>query len=381
MIEYVIVGIIFLIFLLIFLLKYEKNKYINFLKDTNTNILSEYYKQLSNTFSDSIVNEIGIDFMITQGSFENSIIDNVMNGMQSIKNIPTFIFLNNLKTSDVIMYGGFNATLDFPANNITNESDNWIYGGYFIVANNGDFISVKANNEKIRRFNKSDNIINNLKYNDNSLTSNIMYTNIIYNLKEVILINIRMSKPDNALNENYYSIFLNILVYLNINVIKDKNFIISGITGINSKFMDLAIKTVFLDNTISSCYNNSFTNVENDILVQSSFIIIHKDLCPYGVRFGIRYLEISSSNFNFILYATVYNKNIGEYTVNYFDDKLTLDIFKYYQSSDNFIDDYINWDKINIDNLTKEYEINEDTLIDNNNVKYSRTLLENIINK
>lgn len=363
MIIYVICIVIIFIYLLI-IFDYIINKYLTSLLNSNINNIIDAYSRND----ENIITE----FIIKQGSFNEGNIDRVLNGI----NDSVFVFLSNLKINDIISYGGNNAILTFPANNITNNIKDFIYGGYFIIANDGDFICVKSNEARIKRFNDENNILYFLKYNDSNINSLIMCTNILFKSKELLLINIRIDLPDNSLDENYYNIFGKILLYLKTYIINDKEFIISGIFGINSKFMDLAISNVFNDNVISSCYSNVFTTTKNNIYVQSSFIIINKNLCPNGARFGVEYLEMESSDCNFVLYAKIYNRG---YNLNYFNDSISTEIYTDYKYSTTFSNAYIDWNNINTDNLSSSFDIDTNTLTDIEEKAYNRRLLVDLI--
>lgn len=372
--NYFIVIIILLVYLLIFILKY------------NTNIINNYIKNkyLPKIVDNNINNDFSVKYTILQGTVVEGMLERVMNGIQYLDNETTFIFLNNIKKNDVITYGGYNSVLEYPFSNMSNDSTEWIYGGYFIISNNAeDYICVRGNDNKIERLNDDKNIINYIT--DETMKSNVIYTNIMYDSEEIFLVNIKLTHDD-PLSQEFVLNFNKILLDLNTSVLNDKKFIISGESNLNSKFINASVKNIFSNSVISSCYTNVVTNTYNNKFVQSAFIIIKKDLCPNGVRFSIKYLEDEISNYNFLLLAYVYNNMNNIY---YYDDEISLNIFNDISANDNFTDEYINWKNISNPSLSSRFNLTKNQLMENknqliennnnNNPKYIRKSFDDII--
>lgn len=357
---YLIVMAIFIIFLISLFIKYNYNK----IKEINTYILNTYNNYIISKLENKYFENNIIDFLIVNGTFIENILDRTMNGIQYIKNNPTFIFLTNLTTNEILTYYGTASNTNYPNNNMNvDKYQGFIYGGYFIAANgNGDFICVKGNNGKVALYNQDNIILSFIKVTDD----HIIITNIMYNNEELILININQSMT-NKEDIEYFKNLGNILMYIKDNyILNDKKFIICGTTLLNSKYIDLLIKTIFSnDSVISSCYNDiiSYVNYENNIFLQPTFILLDKRLCPYGIRFGIRYPTDEITMYSLLLYAIIYNDNQYQNTIEYYTDPLSINILESIKSVKEYTDELVNWNNIDTSLLDLNFEYNKDLFI------------------
>ncbi|AAC97750.1 ORF MSV215 SCG gene family protein [Melanoplus sanguinipes entomopoxvirus] len=341
--------------------------------------ISKIKNYINNDYSNLIMSKLPVneeeivEFNIIVGWMDNVILDRCLDGLQYSKIKPTLVFLSNLKTDDILAYGGFNKLLNYPINNIINRNG-WIYNGYFILGNgNGDFICVDSNNSNIKRYDKN-YTVDKLSINPGKTNDNIIVLNIIYKSEELLLININELSSDFN-NSEYYEYLGNILLYIKNNYLNNKKFIICGSVGLNSKYINLAIETIFLDTVISSCYNGSITYFNNNgLYAQTTFIILDKNLCSYGVRFGVKYLENEILKYNLLLYAYIYNENYTGNKIEYFTDALSINIFESIKSRSDYIDDYVNWDKIDTSTLNTNFEYKKDYL-KNDTSSYTKEIL------
>lgn len=353
---YVLVVLIILIYIIIFLLNYSKNiynNYIKYLENENVDfIISEYKKRNIDNYYTEI--------MIIQASLIDKSLDRILDSIQYIGNIPIIASMINMKNTELITYGGYNKILNFPFNNYSNESSNWVYGGWYIAVNSrGNYICSRSNTNLFRRVTEQKNITTYYKYKSNN-EINIVVTNILYKMENLILVSIRFTSK--SFDTTTYIQLCEILGYCKNYIFGDNKFIIIGETSLNSKYMDVGIKNIFNDSVISSCHNDVIISSYSNIFIQSSFILLDKRLCLYGIRFGNRFVENEPELYNTYQYAIIYNSNKKEYTIDYFNDAISIAINKYYKSNSKYTDQYSNWDKIDVSNLTNEFTIDESIL-------------------
>ncbi|AAC97751.1 ORF MSV214 SCG gene family protein [Melanoplus sanguinipes entomopoxvirus] len=350
---YVIVGIIFFIF---FIIKCINNYNYNYNYTT--------------------------EFIIIKGSFRESIINSrTFDNLIDLNLKPSFMFFTNFIKNELIAYGGFyNNSLTFPTNNIINGSLNWLYPGWFAVVNGrGDYICANSNNKNIRRLNYDKNILKYLTSNSSDINDHIIITNILYNFNEIVLISINKIASTND-DAEYYNILGNIILYIKNNFINDKLFIMCGETGLNGKYIQSIINNIFKKNTtISSCYDGIFNYVSDNIYSQTSFILIDKRLCPYGIKFGLRYVENEISLNNLIIYATVFNSNNRTKKVEYYNDDISINIINSIKSQINYNDKFVNWENIDISNLNNNFTNDSINMVDDP-TSYTREKLDTILN-
>lgn len=296
-------------------------------------------------------------------------------------NKPVIAFLGNFYRNEIISYGNFNNTvLNYPSNNmVRGDTGNWIYGGWFVVANgNIDQICVKGNNGIFKRQDKDNFKLNYICMDPDDKNDHIIISNILYYDKNVFLINVNKASVRDVENKDYFNYLGIILSYIKNEIVGDNYFIICGETGLNGKYIDLAIKTVFDDSVISSCYDGIITFGSQTSFTQSIFIIIKKELCQNGVRFGIRYLENEPVNYNLLLYANIYNEKYkGEN--NFYTDPITLNILESIKSRDNYIDRYINWDNIDTSQLDTNFTYSDTTFVEDT-LKATKQKLDTLLN-
>ncbi|AAC97817.1 ORF MSV062 SCG gene family protein [Melanoplus sanguinipes entomopoxvirus] len=334
-----------------------------------------YYVNLSVSkfTNDNFDNTSIVDFMVINASMYQEVLDNnFFSAFNNLKIIPTFVFLSNY-VEKVIVNDWYNISSNtLPINNFSNKLIYWIFGGWYVaISGRNNWICVRANDSNIKCLNDEEILLKFLISDyDTGYTNNIpvrnsiIISNIMFKMEEIIIINISYIAL-NFVDKDYYTILCKIFNIFKTNYINDKKFIISGQLGINSKFIQSALETIFdIKEIVSSCYDGAISYVDNNQkVVQSSFIVLDKRLCPYGVRFGIRLLENAMPSYKLVLYATIYNKNRKNKYNNMYNDKLSLNIFENIKSLGYDLSN-INWSEIDISELDNNYENANVNLID-----------------